>query len=102
MHFEGAVVFDETQLAKLVHESAYARPRGPNHLSKGLLADFCYDMRTSKQWPRPAVGQAVSLSRTRNFANIPGRSQDLTMAFALTEKKIAFEFMQRLIAPSSA
>src|SRR6186713_1363538 len=32
MDFQGPVVFDEAELAKLVHKHAHARPRGADHL----------------------------------------------------------------------
>src|ERR1043166_1778372 len=36
--FQASVIFDEAELAKLVHEHAYAGPRGSDHLGKRLLA----------------------------------------------------------------
>src|ERR1700686_767801 len=38
--FDAAVVFNEAELAKFVHEETHARPRRSNHLRKRLLADF--------------------------------------------------------------
>src|ERR1700681_51751 len=38
-----AVVFDEAQLPKFVHENAHPRPSGADHLGERLLADFRYD-----------------------------------------------------------
>src|ERR1700726_3836247 len=40
MDFDAAVVLDEAQLSKFVHEETYARPRRSDHLRKRLLADF--------------------------------------------------------------
>src|SRR5580700_10749567 len=38
--FDAAVVFNEAELAKFVHEETHARPRRSDHLRKRLLADF--------------------------------------------------------------
>jgi len=38
--FDAAVVVDEAQLSKFVHEETHARPRRSDHLCKRLLADF--------------------------------------------------------------
>src|SRR5580704_11262255 len=38
--FDAAVVFNEAELAKFVHEETDARPRRSDHLGKRLLADF--------------------------------------------------------------
>jgi hypothetical protein len=46
--FDVAVVVNETQFAKLVHEMTYARACRTDHLGQRLLADFRYD------WLRPA------------------------------------------------
>ena len=38
-----AIVIDESQLAKSVHEKTHARPRGADHLRQRFLADFRQD-----------------------------------------------------------
>src|SRR5688500_1777444 len=43
MDLHGSVVFDEPELAELVHEHTHSRPRGPDHLREGLLAYLRYD-----------------------------------------------------------
>jgi hypothetical protein len=43
VNFQAAVIIDESQLAKFIHEGAYARPRGADNLGECFLADFCYD-----------------------------------------------------------
>src|ERR1043166_9857976 len=43
MDFQGSIVLDEAELAKLVPEHADARPRGPDHLRERLLANLRYD-----------------------------------------------------------
>ena len=43
MDFKMAVVINETQMPKLVHEMTHARAGRTDHLSKRLLADFCVD-----------------------------------------------------------
>ena len=45
MHVDAAVVVDETQFSKSVHEETHARAGGPDHLGKRLLADFRNDRR---------------------------------------------------------
>ena len=47
MDFNMAVVINEAQLPKFVHEKAYTRSRRADHLRQSLLADFRYD------WLRP-------------------------------------------------
>src|SRR6202162_1729019 len=42
-----AIVVNEAQLSKFVHEKAHARSRRADHLRQRLLADFGYD------WLRP-------------------------------------------------
>jgi hypothetical protein len=44
MDLQVSVVLDEPELAEFVHESAYARPRGADHLGQRLLAYPRYDM----------------------------------------------------------
>jgi hypothetical protein len=41
--FDAAVVIDQAQFSKFVHEKTHARPGRSDHLRKRLLADFCYD-----------------------------------------------------------
>ena len=41
MHRDAAVIIDETQPAKFVHEMIDARQRRTDHLGERLLADFC-------------------------------------------------------------
>ncbi len=40
MDFETAVVINEAQVAKLIHEMAHARPGRADHLSECLLTDL--------------------------------------------------------------
>jgi hypothetical protein len=40
MHFDLAIVADETQLSKFVHEEADARAGRANHLRQRFLADM--------------------------------------------------------------
>src|SRR5437667_1677602 len=40
MDFDAAVVLNEAQLSKFVHEETHARARRSDHLRKRLLADF--------------------------------------------------------------
>ena len=37
---DAAVIVDEAQLSKFVHEETYTRPRSSDHLCKRLLANF--------------------------------------------------------------
>ena len=41
--FHVAVVVNEAQLSKFVHEMAHAGPRGADHVRERLLADLCND-----------------------------------------------------------
>src|SRR5260370_26812275 len=43
MHFQCSIVFDEAQLAELVHEKADARSRSADHLGKHFLAELSHD-----------------------------------------------------------
>ena len=43
MNLDLAVIANEAELAKLVHEKADARTRGANHFCKSLLADVGHD-----------------------------------------------------------
>ena len=64
MDFQMPVVVDEARFAKPVHEMAYARAGGTDHLSERLLADLCNKgLRSAflRNWPAgAAAGQAVS------------------------------------------
>src|SRR5580658_9643357 len=40
MYLDTAVVFDEAELAKAIHEETHAGPGGPNHFRQGLLGDL--------------------------------------------------------------
>jgi hypothetical protein len=41
--FDAAVVIDQSQFSKFIHEETHAGSGRSDHLRKRLLADFCYD-----------------------------------------------------------
>jgi hypothetical protein len=43
VHFYFAVVADEAEFSKSVHEKAHSRPRRADHFGQGLLADMSED-----------------------------------------------------------
>ena len=43
MNFDAAVIINQAQSSKLVHEKTHAGPGRSDHLRKRLLADFCYN-----------------------------------------------------------
>ena len=43
MDFDTAVVINQTEFAKFVHEETHAGPGRSDHLCKRFLADFCYE-----------------------------------------------------------
>ena len=43
MDVQAAVVFNEAQLPKLVHEETHPGPRRPDHLGQGFLTDSGHD-----------------------------------------------------------
>src|SRR4029453_2450962 len=64
MDLQVTVVLDEPELAELVHEAAYARPRGADHLRERLLANlrndrlrsaFLAEIRQQEKSPRQSL-----------------------------------------------
>ncbi len=47
MDFKMAIIVDETQFTKLVHEVADARSSRSDHLGEDFLTDLCHD----RLWP---------------------------------------------------